>query len=167
MPTHWILRIGDGANFVSSSKEHIWGIRTDIACGKYFMKHVQKDDLLWFMKSKTHGHILAVATFKECKERNIGPLLSFSKTNEELGWTGPEDRWDMEVHYTDLYNISTIDLKIDIRCISSVLKYRNDTEPLDPIYANIVKYSTITRTIVPPKKIPFMTTSEKFFYHMQ
>ena len=35
MSNHWILRVGDGDNFINSSKYKIWGINSTLSLGKY------------------------------------------------------------------------------------------------------------------------------------
>ena len=52
--TDWILRVGDGENFINSSKYKIWGIQSTNSFGKYFIKHVKIGDRLWFVKSKKY-----------------------------------------------------------------------------------------------------------------
>ena len=58
----WLLRVGDGINFMNSSKYKIWGISTQSTCGKYFIKTVKSGDRLWFVQNKSHGQIIAVAS---------------------------------------------------------------------------------------------------------
>lgn len=35
MSNHWFLRVGDGDNFINSSKYKIWGINATSSLGKY------------------------------------------------------------------------------------------------------------------------------------
>ena len=59
MTTDWILRVGDGKNFIRSSKYRIWGINTLTSPhGKNFVKNVKPGDRLWFVTSKSHGKIV-------------------------------------------------------------------------------------------------------------
>jgi len=75
MTTHWLLRVGDGDNFINSSKYKIWGINATSSLGKYFIKNIKEADILWFVKSKSHGKIIAVATYVSQNKRQIGKFL--------------------------------------------------------------------------------------------
>ena len=78
MTTDWMLRIGDGENFIRSSKYKIWGINATSSLGKYFIKNIKEADILWFVKSKSHGKIIAVATYVSQNMRQLGPLIDIS-----------------------------------------------------------------------------------------
>jgi hypothetical protein len=42
MTTDWLLRVGDGKNFISSSVYRIWGIQTKTSLhGKHFIENVK------------------------------------------------------------------------------------------------------------------------------
>jgi len=148
MTTDWILRVGDGENFISSSKYRIWGIQTITSPhGKYFINNVKPGDRLWFVKSKSQGKILALATYRSHNKRELGPLVNVSMTNEDLGWTGEGPDWtsDMEVHYTDLYNLSDCDLLTHIKGPSTIRKYDEKCRvELAVEYSYIVRYSRVT-----------------------
>ena len=90
MVNYILMRIGDGKHFISSSKEFTWGINSKVACSKWFISNAKEGDILAFVKGGGKGPIIAVATFIETKKRIIGPLISITKTNEELGWTESE-----------------------------------------------------------------------------
>jgi hypothetical protein len=149
MTTEWILRIGDGRNFISSSKYRIWGIQNNTSSsGKYFVKNVKSGDRLWFVKSKSHGKILAVATYRSHNTREFGPLVKISMTDEELGWTGEGSEWtsNIEIHYTDLYNVSECELLTHINGPSTIRKYCDKCRvDLPTEYSYVVRYSRTTR----------------------
>jgi len=63
MTTDWILRCGDGANLKNSSKYRIWGISSTVDTNKHFIKNVKPGDRLWFVKSRSQGKLVAVATY--------------------------------------------------------------------------------------------------------
>jgi hypothetical protein len=46
MPAHFLLRIGDGNHFNSSSVKSIWGINSVYPASKMFISSVQEGDLL-------------------------------------------------------------------------------------------------------------------------
>lgn len=150
MVQHWIIRVGDGIHFISSSKFNIWGINSKDKCNtSKFLKEVHEGDILWFVTSNSKGKAIAVADFKELKERQTGPLVNFTQTNEELGWTKSEGDWDIEIHFNELYNINELNILTRIR---SPRTYRRYSDNIDKIpvnlveeYANIVKYTKVTR----------------------
>lgn len=75
MTMDWLLRVGDGINFMISSTYKIWGIKSQTTCGKHFMKAVHSGDRLWFVKNTSKGKIIAVATYHSHNSREFGPLL--------------------------------------------------------------------------------------------
>lgn len=147
MTTDWILRVGDGENFIRSSKYRIWGIQSSTSDNKYFLANVKIDDRLWFVKNKSQGKLIAVATYNSHNKREFGPLIDISLTNEELGWTGYGTHWtsDTEIHYTNLYGLNNCSLLTHITSPKTIRKYNEKCKINLPIeYNNIVKYSKIT-----------------------
>jgi hypothetical protein len=148
MANHYILRVGDAHHFNCSSKKSIWGINSKRPDGKFFISNVKEGDLLWFIKGKSRGKIIAVATFIASKERVLGPLIATSFTNEELGWTETDGEWDTEIHYKNLYNLNSCELYSEIksplviRCYNEKCKINLPAE-----YPNIVRYSKITTSM--------------------
>jgi hypothetical protein len=148
MPQHYLLRVGDGNHFNSSSAKRIWGIDSTTSAGKFFLSSAKAGDLLSFVKSKSRGLIIAVATFTEAKERVLGPLIALTPTNEELGWVKTEGDWDTEVHYKDLYNVSACCLYTEIKGASVIRTYNDKCMVNLPLeYSNIVRYSKITNSM--------------------
>ena len=149
MTTDWILRAADGENLKRSSKYKIWGIVSTISVGKYFIKNVKPGDRLWFVKSKSQGKLIAVATYRSHNKRELGPLIETSLTDEELGWTTPSDwgsGWDIEVHYTDLYGLNDSELLTHIKGAATIRKYDEEKcrVNLAVEYSYIVRYSRVT-----------------------
>ena len=157
-PQHWLLRVGDGENFKNSSKLRIWGIKATPKCGEPFIKNVRKNDILWFVTNKSKGLLIAVATFKSSNERELGPLISITRTNRELNWSGGDDvdtgdddydgGWNIEIHYKDLYNITSCNLLSKILSPLTIRKYNPEKCHVDlkSEYPNIKKYASITDT---------------------
>ena len=147
MTTDWILRVGDSSNFIRSSKYRIWGIQTTTSPhGKHFIKNVKLGDRLWFVKSKTQGKIIYVATYSTHNKRELGPLVNLSMTNEELGWSGEGSNWtsDTEIHYTDLYDLNDCHLLTHIKCPITIRKYdKKCMVNLALEYRYIVHYSRV------------------------
>jgi hypothetical protein len=119
-PVDWLLRVGDGENLKRSSNFKIWGIDSNTSNNKHFLKNVKLGDRLWFVKSKSHGKILAVATYRYNIGRN-----DTSFTNEELGWEGSGTDWtaNVEVHYSDLHDLNVYDLLTHIKSPLTIRKY--------------------------------------------
>ena len=148
MTTDWLFRTGDSENFKRSSKYNIWGINTLTSShGKYFVNNVKPGDRLWFVKSKSQGKLIAVATYRSHNNREFGPLINISLTNEELGWTGSGPDWtsNVEVHYTDLYGLNDCELLTHIKGPATIRKYDEKCRVNLPIeYSYILRYSRVT-----------------------
>jgi hypothetical protein len=147
MTTDWLLRVGDGKNLKSSSRFRIWGIQSTTSTNKHFLKNVKPGDRLWFVKSKSHGKLLGVATYRSHNTRDLGPLIDACMTEEELGWTheGPDWESDIEVHYSDLYGLEDCDLLTHIKGAATIRKYDDKCRvDLAVEYSYIVRYSKIT-----------------------
>jgi hypothetical protein len=142
----WLLYIGDGKNFNASSSKSIWGITSNHSFTKGFLSTAKTGDRLWFVKSKTNGKIIAVATFTSTNKRILGPLIQLTLTNEELGWDKTDDNWDTEVHYKDLYNLTQCNLKSEIKGAAGIRRYNNKCKvDLPTEYPYIVRYSKISK----------------------
>jgi hypothetical protein len=140
--THWLLRIGDGENFIRSSKYKIWGVSNTSSDSKHFIKNVKNGDILWFVQGKSKGKIMAVATYSSHNIRELGPLVNLSMSNEELGWNGGPD-WtsEIEIHYINLYNLSDCELLTYIKSPKTIRKYDEKCKvDLAVEYNYIIKY---------------------------
>jgi hypothetical protein len=143
-PTHWLLRVGDGTHFKSASKHNMWGFESTNKSNNRFNKEAKKGDLLWFVRTK--GMLLGVATYVGHGKRILGPIIDISKTNEELGWIGRQDKdWktDMEIHYENLYDLEYCELNAGIKGQTVIRRYKEDKCELHlpTEYENIVRYS--------------------------
>jgi len=149
MTIDWLLRVGDGENFKRSSKFGIWGLSSNIPTNKYFLKNVKYGDRLWFVKSRSQGKIIAVATYCSHNKREFGPLIDISLSNEELGWNGNDWSANIEVHYSDLYGLDNCDLYTHIKGPSTIRKYDLKCKVILPQeYIYIVRYSKVRIQIV-------------------
>lgn len=147
MTTDWLLRVGDGENFINSSRYRIWGIQSTSPANKHFIRNVNIGDRLWFVKSKSNGKIIAVATYQSHNKREFGPHVNVTMTNEELGWSGDGPDWtsDIEVHYSNIYGLSDCELLTHIKGTSTIRKYDDKCKVnLSLEYNNIVRYSRMT-----------------------
>jgi hypothetical protein len=144
-PKNFLLHIGDGIHFNRSSSKSIWGITSKHSFSKGFLSTAKEGDLLWFVKSKTNGQIVAVATFTGTKKRVLGPLIELTLTNTELGWDKTEGEWDTEVHYKDLYNLTKCNLISEIKGAAGIRLYNEKCKVnLAAEYPNIVRYCNVT-----------------------
>ena len=147
MTTDWLLRVGDGENFINSSRYRIWGIQSTSPVNKHFIRNVNVGDRLWFVKSNSNGKIIAVATFQSLNKRELGPLVNFTMTNQELGWSGEGPDWtsDTEVHYSDMHGLSDCELLTHIKGPTTIRKYDDKCRVnLSIEYNNIIRYSKMT-----------------------
>jgi hypothetical protein len=146
MTTDWILRVGNGKNLIRSSRFNTWGINSTTRSGKHFTTNVQVGDRLWFVKSKSNGLLIAVATYRSHNKRELGPLINTTLTNEELGWDNEDTDWtsDIEVHYTDLYNLTYCELLSHVKGAATIRKYDEKCRVNLPVeYSYIVRYSRV------------------------
>jgi len=151
---HYILRVGDGENFVNGSTRNLWAVKDS---HKSFLENVKQADKLWLIRSKTSedlysGKIIAVADFEYKNERIVGPLVSLTPSNEELKWTGSEGGdCNIEIHYTNLYNLTALNLYTGQRGQCVVTNYNNIKDKLllnlPEEYERIVYYSQITNSM--------------------
>jgi len=148
MPANYLLYIGDGDHFNASSSRFIWGINSKHSFSRGFINKAKEGDLLWFVKSKTNGQIVAVATFIYTNPRIIGPHMFLTQTNTELGWDKTNGDWDTEVHYKDLYNVTQCNLISQIKGAAGIRLY-NDKCMVNLVdeYPRIVRYSKVTNTM--------------------
>ena len=149
MPNHFILRIGDGVHFNASSSKSIWGINSKVIACKWFKSIAKAGDVLWFVKSKSKGQIVAMATFTETRERIIGPIIDLTLTNKELGWDKTDGDWDTEVHYKDLYDLTKCKLHTGIKSPLTIREYNHEKCKVDlpEEYPRIVRYSNTTNSM--------------------
>ena len=153
---HWTLNVGDSKNFVKSSHVGIWAVNPR---NKTFLADVKPGDTLWFIAKKPprhalDGRIIAVATFVSKNERDIGPIFSLTRSNEELGWTGEKGgQSDIEIHYANLYNLKAINLYTGLQRGNTICSYDSLKSKEDMLlnlpeeYEKIVKYSQITNAM--------------------
>jgi hypothetical protein len=143
--THYIIRVGDGVNFINSSKYNCWGLNSNNNNVKHLIKNIKENDILWFIKNKTKGQVIAVSKYTRNEKRILGPLINISKTNEELGWDNIENI-DTIIYYDNIYNISRCNIFINLKGQNTIYKYINDKYNIDlkKEYDNIVRYSNIT-----------------------
>ena len=148
MVNDYLLRIGDGKHFLSSSLKNIWGINSKQKDSKGFMGSVKEGDRLWFVKGQSRGLIIAVATFTSTKDRVLGPLLPLTYTNDELGWVHTEGDWDTEVHYKDLYYLIGCELYSEIKSPLVIRLYSEKCKVNLPVeYPYIVRYANASKTL--------------------
>ena len=128
MKEHFLIRVKDGENFKNSIYP-FWGIKRGNN-GQFktqVSNNIKQGDILWFMtSSKYGGKIIAMAEYCGFYDRNDEPLLNINtKTNEEQGWKGNEC-WDIQLHYTNLYNTEKQNIEACIKFGGNVLKYKKD-----------------------------------------
>lgn len=143
-----ILRVGDGNNFRNSSHRSIWAVK-ETKTG--FVNNVKEGDILWFIRNKVkgqkgNGKVIAVATFVSKNKRVIGPLLSITPTNDELGWDEKGGFCGVELHYKNLYNLTDCKLFTGQKNQTTICEYSNCKLSVNLVveYEYICKYLQIT-----------------------
>ena len=139
MSTPYLLRVGNGIHFRASSALNIWGAKSKYA--KTFMAKAEVGVTpVFFIKNKSKGQAIAVATYMGYRARTL--------TNEELGWTATKGDWDIEILYTDLYDLSDCGLETGITTRSSISMYNRETCQVDlPAVYPIVRYSKVVHSM--------------------
>jgi len=120
----WLIRCGNGENVWKGARFSIWGIESKY---KTFIKTAKPGDRMWFVQNNSKGKLIAVATFRSCNERILGPLIKLSLSDEELCWKKISEgkNWDYEVHYEEFYDISGYNLLTEIKPINTIISYDN------------------------------------------
>ena len=105
--TNWIIRIGDGKHFFSST-ENVWGFNSR---NSYFLRDARPNDKLFFVMRGTKCTICAYAIFKGFRYRsNLTPnnqYYNWIYHDESDGGRWKNSKWDVELiydHYYDLRN---------------------------------------------------------------
>lgn len=117
MVKHWILRVGNGTNFINSSKFNIWGISSRY---KTFIVEAKPEDVLWFVVTGSNGKVIAVSEFSSLQTRELTP------TNEDLGWDNSGETCDIQFEYKNLINLSECDLFLNIKGQTTIRLYKED-----------------------------------------
>lgn len=124
---NWIIRVGDGDNFMKSSKINVWGIPDNSNASICFINNVKKGDVLWFITSNSGGKIIAVATYEEmlCVIPTPNRFMNSSKnaSMDNLSiedFTYKQDAPNMLMRYKDLYVLSEIEHPELLTCMKSI-----------------------------------------------
>ena len=120
----WIIRVNDGENFRNSIFP-FWGVkRGRSGCIKTIVKKIKNGDILWFITSKKYGgKIIGMSEYCGFYDRDDEPLIQINtKTNEEQNWTGYE-KWDIQIHYCNLYITERQNITGCIQCSATILEY--------------------------------------------
>lgn len=125
----------------------LWGVKSKTTNIKSFLRNFRPGDILWFVLRGSGGQIGYMAELTFNRPRELGPLISVTSTNEELGWIEIEGDWDTEVHYKKLYDLRKLNILTGIKGQAGVRKFNAEkcsaNLPLE--YVNIVRYSQATK----------------------
>ena len=110
-PTNYLFRVGDASHLWTSSEFNIWGIHSNTSGSKFFLKNVNPGDVLWFVKGKSKGLIVATAIYEHSTKRLNGECMSF----EELGWINVYGNWDTDIHFKNFKKIEHMGLLSQIK----------------------------------------------------
>ena len=121
---HWIIRVGDGKNFINS-KYAFWGVNRGCGNGfKTIIKKMKSGDILWFLTNKKFGgKIIGMSEYKTFYDKQDEPLIQINTmSNTEQNWIG-YDNWDIQIHYINLYNTQMQNIYMIIQCSATILEY--------------------------------------------
>lgn len=141
---HWIIRVNDGENF-RNSKYPFWGVKRG-GGSKTTVSKIIIGDILWFMTSKPFGgKIIGMAEYTGFYDRNDEPLIQINTmTNEQQNWKG-DDKWDIQIHYKNLYITEKQNITGCIQCAGNILaydKFKNKINgDLHEHYKNFIYYA--------------------------
>lgn len=145
MTNHFIIRVGDGKNFINSSGFSIWGVKERYTTS---IKKMKIGDKLWILAK--FGKVIAVCDYESYNKRVLGPLLSLTMDNEELGWKCNNNEYNIEIHYTNLYNLLDSNVLLPLNIISSIILYKNvKNKPVNLI----VQYEFIAQLLKPKENM--------------
>ena len=150
---HYIIRVGNGNNFYNSVY-NVWGY-IDHSHNLKITKKMEKGDVLWFLKSKEFGgNFVGMATFERYIDRRDETLINVNTLlNNENNWTDDDGnetdiRWDIQIHYRNLYQIEELNIVQVIVASLTVMEYEasktygttNFTVDLEQEYRLITRY---------------------------
>ena len=123
-PRIWLIRVMDGEN-LSESKYTFWGVkRGKNGSIKSIVTKMLVGDVICFMTSKPYGgKIIGMCEYAGFYDRLDEPLLQINtKSNVEQNWKG-DDLWDIQIHYTNLYDTERQNITACIQCGAIILNY--------------------------------------------
>lgn len=154
MPNHFIIRVGDGKNF-KNSKMSFWGINSgkNDSVKSLIKKNIEKGDIIWFLTNKLYGgKFIGVAEYIDILDKRDEELIQINTySNNDQNWIGDE-KWNIQLHYKNLYEIEHCNIKFCTVCASSILVYStfkkrtiNQTLlDLETHYENICNYTKLS-----------------------
>lgn len=140
----WIIRIQEYDTFRSLNKKRFWlyNAKNQWNCKK-FHTTAKKGDIIWFVRAKSKGHILGVATVT-----NLNPIPSSFKSKLTL----PEsmENVDTQIKYNKFYHLEELELHANVRFSRDFIKVNKDKHPevhqmLGTELAIIRRYTTLKR----------------------
>ena len=140
----WIIRINDYEAFCSLNQKRIWlyNSKNQWNCKK-FHSTVKKGDIIWFVRAKTNGHILAVATVQK--------LDTLPRTQKsKLALPDSMENVDTQIQYNKFYHLEDLELEAKARFSRDFFQVDKDKHldlylMLGSELALIRRYSTLKR----------------------
>ena len=148
MSKDYFIQVGKRDNFIFYSSKSYWVI-TDRWSG--FLDNVKEGDKLWFVRNKEpgdlhNGPICAVATFVSKNVVDFSKPLKIEDAGKIVN-EGPV--CNIEIHYTNLYNLETLKLYTGLSRQAPICENINKGFLINYAeeYERIVKYSQITNVM--------------------
>ena len=114
---HYLIRIGDGKNFVKSKRFNAYALDSNSSTVSLFIRHIQKGDVLWFVKANTLGQLWYVVVYKGITDRELGL----------------DPKYDWKFEYEELIHIKRHNLKTFIKDPNTVPTYDYLNGPINLI----------------------------------
>lgn len=114
---HWLFRVGpDASNLYACSPYNVWGVNSSNSNAKKFVRIAKPGDIIWFVKGKSKGLIVAFAVYKGSETRINGENLS----DHDLGWNYQcpwvkNQGWDIEIKYDQFRYVEDMNLLSEIQ----------------------------------------------------
>jgi hypothetical protein len=151
MTNHWLILVGNPGNFVKCNSKSLWLIKNR---WPGFLDNVKEGDKLWFIRNREfgdlyNGKIIAVADFVSKNKRDFNKPLLVEDAGRGLANEGPN--CDIEIHYSNLYNLTTINLYTGLRRHATISNSENIKKGFlvnyIEEYERIAYYSQITNSM--------------------
>ena len=130
--SHWMIRAGDGINFMKSNYA-VWGVKRGRGGSiKTLVQKFKEGDILWFFTSKKFGgKFIGMTEYTYMYDRKDEPLIKINTlTNADQNWVGGED-WSIQIHYKNLYITFFQNIKVCIQHSSIIFEYEKYREQVE------------------------------------
>lgn len=117
MPTHWILRVGNGDDFSNGRPDGVWGVEPK---WRTFIETASHGDTLWFIRTKEKGagNLVGMGKFLRVHRPDPQPLIPVERDAEYYGW----NKFTVLVYYDNFYDCGNTTLTLQVATQTSISK---------------------------------------------